>query len=69
MKARENEDEIVKAGVAMFKQSIMSIGFAKVLCLTDNHVEVAWNGYDRATGENSSTRIKCNEYVVRTYAI
>jgi hypothetical protein len=68
MEARENEDEIVKAGVAMFKQSIMSIGFAKVLCLTDNQVEVAWNGYDRATGEDTSTRIKSNEYV-RTYAI
>ena len=67
MEARENEDEIVKAGVAMFKQSIMSIGFAKVLCLTDNHVEVAWNGYDRATCENSSTRMQFDVYV-HTYA-
>ena len=64
---RDNEDEFVRAGVAIFKQTIMSIGFAKVLCLTDDQVEVAWNGYDQATGEHTSTRIIHMEYT-RTYA-
>ena len=64
---RDNEDEFLRAGVAIFKQTIMSIGFAKVLCLTDDQVEVAWNGYDQATGEHTSTRIIHMEYK-RTYA-
>ena len=53
------EEEDLGVEFVRFKESIMVGGFAKIICLTNDRVEIAWNAYDRATGEPSKihTRI------------
>jgi hypothetical protein len=57
METRQPEEGL---GVELlrFKESLMVGGFAKIICLTNDRVEIAWNAYDRATGEPSKTHTR-----------